>query len=110
MIVVKKSKDNSYRFKLKTREGNTLFNSIAFESKEEIQKTLKKLNPLIDRHSVFERRTDHEGKFLFHLKDLNGRPIGNSKRYGSEAGMENGIKNLKRRIANIPDSAYLKGF
>jgi uncharacterized protein YegP (UPF0339 family) len=107
MIVIKKSKDNTYRFKLKSIGGNTLLNSIDFASEEEVQKTLENLTPLLDRQSVFERRTDHEGKFLFNLKDLSGRVIGNSRRYSSEAGMENGIKNLKNRIAKITDGPAL---
>lgn len=103
MIEIKKSRNNTYRFMLKTSDGNTLLKSIAFDSEEEIQKTVKNLNPIIEKQSVFERRTDHEGRFLFNLKDLNGKVIGNSQRYSSEAGMENGIKNLKNRIAIISD-------
>lgn len=101
MIEIRKSEDNTYQFTLKTSDGITLLNSIDFDSEEEVQQTVQNLNPILERQSVFERRTDHEGKFLFKLKDLNGRVIGNSQRYSSEAGMENGIKNLKRRIANI---------
>lgn len=101
MIEIKKEKDNTYRFKLKTRNGNTLLKSISFPNKEEIDKTIVDLSPLVKDHSVFERRTDHTGKFLFNLKDRNGRIIGNSQLYGSEAGMENGIKNLRTQIASL---------
>ncbi|MEX0291580.1 MAG: DUF1508 domain-containing protein [Flavobacteriaceae bacterium] len=101
MIEIKKGTDNTYQFKLTTSDGNTLLNSIYFETKAEAQKTVENLNPLLERQTVFERRTDHDGKFLFKLKDLDGKVIGSSLRYSSEAGMENGIKNLKRRIAHI---------
>ena len=107
MIEIKKGKNNTFQFKLKTLDGNTLLNSVDFESEEEVQRTVKNLNPLLERQSVFERRTDHEGNFLFNLKDQNGKVIGKSQRYGSEAGMENGIKNLKNRIANISGGSTL---
>ena len=101
MIEIAKGKNNTYHFKLKTSDGNTLLNSIDFDSREEIKRTIDNLNPLLQRHSSFERRTDHDGKFLFELKDLNGNLIGNSQCYSSEAGMENGIKNLKNRISYL---------
>ena len=107
MIEIKKGKNDTYRFKLKTSDGNTLLSSVDFHSKKEVQQTLDNLSPLIERQSVFERKTDHEGNFLFNLKDLDGKVIGNSRRYGSEAGMENGIKNLKKRIVNISRGSSL---
>ncbi|MGB5667196.1 MAG: YegP family protein, partial [Maribacter sp.] len=39
--------------------------------------------------------------FLFSLKNNGGQIIGISELYSSEAGMENGIKNLKNRIASL---------
>jgi uncharacterized protein YegP (UPF0339 family) len=107
MIKIEKRKNNTYRFKLKTIDGNTLLKSVDFDSEEEIKKTVENLNPLLDKQSVFERRTDHEGKFLFKLRDINGKVIGNSQLYGSEAGMENGIKNLKKRIATLSNPTGL---
>ncbi len=103
MIQITKEGTNSYRFFLKSSEGSTLLNSVPFESKAEIVETVKGLNPLIEHHVVFERKTDHSGKFLFNLKDGSGKVIGESQRYGSEAGMENGIKNLKNRIISLLD-------
>jgi len=107
MIEIKKGKNDTYKFKLKTKDGNILLNSVDFESEEEVHQILTNLKTLLERQSIFERRTDHDGNFLFNLKDLNGKVIGKSQRYGSEAGMENGIKNLKKRIANISDSTSL---
>ncbi len=46
----------------------------------------------------FERKTNHSGAFMFSLKDENGKIVGYSQCYNSEAGMENGIKNLKNKI------------
>lgn len=101
MIEIVKGGNNAYRFKINTSDGHTLLNSIDFSSEEEIHKTIKNLNPLLDKQNIFQRRTDHSGKFLFMLRDAGGKIIGNSLLYSSEAGMENGIKNLKNRIASI---------
>ncbi len=101
MIEIHQDKDNSYRFSLKTKSGHTLLNSVTFLSKSEVNKVIADLNTLLDEQSIFERKTDHSGKFLFNLKDRDGKIIGNSLLYGSEAGMENGIKNIKNRIASI---------
>ncbi|WP_394748648.1 YegP family protein [Spongiimicrobium salis] len=107
MIEIKKGTDNSYSFSLSTSNGATLLNSVAYSNEEEVNKTLEKLPALVQYHSVFERKTDHDGKFRFRLKDRKGIPIGHSEQYSSEAGMENGIKNLKKRIASLSQSKIL---
>ncbi|MEL6917753.1 MAG: YegP family protein [Bacteroidota bacterium] len=102
MIEIKKEKDNTYQFHLKTTGGRVLLKSVHFSTKADVEKVVTNLSPLMENQSVFERKTNHNGKFLFKLKDSAGRIIGNSQLYGSEAGMENGIKNLKNRIASLP--------
>ncbi|MGB5820023.1 MAG: YegP family protein [Saonia sp.] len=104
MIEIKKGADNTYRFSLKTNGGNTLLQSVDFRDEKDVKKTIGNLRPLIENHSVFERKTDHNGNFLFNLKDDKGKIIGNSQLYGSEAGMENGIKNLKNCITTLTNS------
>ena len=101
MIEIKKSKNNTYQFSLKTAEGKTLLNSVDFESEAEIEKTVKQLEPLARKQHCIERKTNYDGHFLFDLKDKNGKVIGNSMLYDSEAGMENGIKNLRSRISSM---------
>ena len=107
MIELKKDTNNTYRFFIKTDDGNSLLNSIPFSSKEDADNTIKQLSPLMKRQAVFERKTDHAGKFLFALKDTNGSIIGTSQSYSSEAGMENGIKNVKKRITTISQANNL---
>lgn len=72
-----------------------MLESISFNDAVEIQRTLRELRPRIKHPDIFERQTDHEGRFRFALKDANGRILGLSKPYGSEAGMENGIANTR---------------
>lgn len=101
MIEISKSHNNTYLFQLKTSDGQTLLESISFNSREEIENTVAELAPLSEVHVSIERKTNYQGNFLFNLKDRKGKVIGNSLLYDSEAGMENGIRNLKRRIASL---------
>jgi len=109
MIYINKGENNTFCFSVKTDEGNALLESVPFNSKEELTKTINALSPLVKKASVFERKTDHDGRFLFTLKDGSGRSIGTSRYYSSEAGMENGIRNLRNRIAAISGSNPIKG-
>ncbi|MBU3024629.1 YegP family protein [Zobellia galactanivorans] len=59
-----------------------------------MKKAMAQLQGMPVGRGNFERKTNHDGQFLFYLKDANGQILGHSLPYGSEAGMENGIKNL----------------
>ncbi len=110
MIKINKEDNNTYNFSLNTTHGNALFHSVRYTSKEEIRNVVSSLDLMDRQHFIIERKTDHDGNFLFNLKNKKGQLIGNSQLYGSEAGMENGIKNLKKRIATLNKSDYLEGF
>ncbi len=99
MIEIRKVGEASYSFQVKNEVGNTILYSISFATQIAVDKTVSELIPLIDKPGVFERKTDYNGKFLFNLKNLNGQVIGRSQLYDSEAGMENGINNVKSSIA-----------
>lgn len=104
MIEIKKEGDNTFRFTLKTIDGYPLLKSIDYPSRKRLDAIVSQLQTLAEDHMVFERQTNHQGKFLFQLRDLNGKAIGQSQLYNSEAGMENGIKNLKNRIASLKNT------
>ncbi|MGB5700618.1 YegP family protein [Muriicola sp.] len=104
MINIKKEKNNSYRFFVTSEEGNSLLQSVPFSSKKELDTTVKELSPLMNKPSVFERKTSYSGKFHFTLKNKSGNVIGTSNTYTSEAGMENGITNVRNRISNLTRS------
>lgn len=100
LLDINKENDNTYHFSLRAKNGGVILNSVAFKSKEEIQKTFSEFTSLSDTAN-FERKTNHNGKFLFSLKTKAGIIIGNSQLYNSEAGMENGIKNTKNSLDTI---------
>ena len=101
MIEIQKGENNTFQFHLKTADGQTLLESINFSSKEEVEHTVSQLQPLALSQGTIERKTNYNGNFLFNLKDHRGKIIGNSLLYDSEAGMENGISNIKKRIADL---------
>lgn len=101
MIEILKIDDDSYQFKLKSPSGGTILNSIGFKSEDAVHQMVSNLDGLIKKPAAFERKTNHSGKFQFNLKDGSGKTIGHSQLYDSEAGMENGIKNLRRSISSM---------
>ncbi|MBT8209914.1 MAG: YegP family protein [Eudoraea sp.] len=107
MYEIRKEKENRFRFLLKTREGRTLLNSVDFPSEEEARASLRELVPETKRHIRVERKTDYNGKFLFNLRDKKGKVVGKSGLFSSEAGMENGIKHLIKRMQDLPPGEEL---
>lgn len=108
MLEIKEEKNQTYRFVLRSVDGLLLFESVPFKSKQQINSAIAKMTPAISDLLVFERKTDYEGKFLFHLKNADRVLIGKSGIFESEAGMENGIKHLKKRLTDLaPDFSDL---
>ncbi len=99
MIKINKKKEGVYVFKLKSSNGRTLLKSIPFSSKEDLDKTLQEIKAKQNtRAKIFERKTTTDGKFLIQLKNAVGETVGSSGLYSSEAGMENGILNIKNSL------------
>ncbi|MEP3210298.1 MAG: YegP family protein [Maribacter sp.] len=107
MIEIKKNAIDDYCFILKAESGQALLNSVTFSNKITVDEVVDSLTTLKRNRNTIERKTNHSGKFLFCLKNNNGEIIGNSLLYGSEAGMENGIKNLISRINFLSESNQL---
>lgn len=101
MIEVFQDRDNKNRFQIKSAAGGVLLKSSPFTDAESLENTLAKIKKTATAHLLFERHTNHDGKFLFKLKLQNGTHVGNSQLYDSEAGMENGIKNLKAVLSTL---------
>ena len=98
MISVESSKSEGYRFKVMTTSGSTLLQSVSFNTKKELQQTVSELSVSPTTPGKVERKTNNDGKFLFQLKNNAGKVLGTSGLYSSEAGMENGIKNLYKNL------------
>ncbi|MFT5736921.1 MAG: hypothetical protein ACJAU2_000400 [Maribacter sp.] len=100
MIEIKKTKSDNYKFFVKSETGKVLLKSILFADETSLKETLGSLSGGPSLSKRFERKTNFNGQFLFELKNQQGKLIGKSGLYSSEAGMENGIKNLNNRLQN----------
>ncbi|MFT6369803.1 MAG: hypothetical protein ACJAUQ_001559 [Maribacter sp.] len=100
MIEIKKTKSNNYKFFVKSETGKVLLKSIPFAEEQSLRETIGSLSGAPSLPKRFERKTNFNGQFLFELKNQQGKLIGKSGLYSSEAGMENGIKNLNNRLQN----------
>lgn len=101
VIEIVNTTNSGHRFQIKSKSDAILLTSEEFHSQADLDTALSKLNTLQITRGNFERKTNHQGKFLFDLKDGNGSLIGTSQLYDSEAGMENGIKNLHNRLTDL---------
>lgn len=95
MIAIVKEGKESYRFQVINKGGQVVFRSKTFPSEEKVKSEIRGYPGLLAKPGYVERRTDHQGRFLFCLRNEAGKIIGKSTPYGSEAGMENAIKNFK---------------
>ena len=100
MLEIQKDREETYRFIVKSEEGHALLESVAFRDSGSARKTLRELKGRIRYPGSFERRTDHNGRFQFTLKDAHGQIVGHSQLYTSEAGMENGITHTQNQISD----------
>lgn len=104
MIEIDKKSNGLYGFQLKSESGQILLSSPFFKNKVDIKNTVQLLRTEKEPINKIERKTNHEGKFLFQVKNTTGSIIGESNLYDSEAGMENGIKNLRKRLSHLTNS------
>lgn len=101
MIEITEINDEAFQFCLKTENNQILLTSVKVNSVEKIEKMIYELNKSGGNRLRFERKTNHKGKFFFNIKNKGGQLLATSECYSSEAGMENGIKNLKFRLATL---------
>lgn len=106
MIEIKQGSKSDYTFNILSDNGQVLLKSIPFSGNPAMETIILELKMLMAQPAVFERRTNYNGQFLFLLKDGKGKTIGNSMFYSSEAGMENGIENLKSSISQLPNALH----
>ena len=104
MLSITQEDNNQCKFCLKTEKGHVLLTSISFPDEAEMRTNIAELSGKTQNPIRFERKTDTSGKFLFSILNSNRQIIGNSQLYDSEAGMENGIKNLKKRITSLANT------
>lgn len=93
--------DSGCRFVVKSAQGHPLLESVSFPSREDAREQVRRLQPKLRDPAIFERRTDHRGRFQFTLRSPGGQVLGHSQFYQSEAGMENGITNIRNQMGSL---------
>lgn len=99
MVELISQKSGKYSFVMKSKVGGLLLKSIDFGNKNEINQTLLELRQ--NEKINFERKTNYQGDFQFHLKNKKGKIIASSQSYSYEAGMENGMKNVTKAFTML---------
>ena len=100
MIQKTKGNNNEYQFVVKSSDGGILLRSKWYNSENEVDHIVAQMVENLDNSIAIERTTNHNGQFQFLVKNNGNNLIGFSEPYSSEAGMENGIKNLNKSIYN----------
>jgi hypothetical protein len=95
-FLIKKKPNKEYQFALLADNGQIILVSKGYTSKTACESGIISVQVNAQDETHFERRTSSNGKYYFHLKDINGHIIGTSEPYASEAGRENGISSVKR--------------
>jgi uncharacterized protein YegP (UPF0339 family) len=95
MVEIVKNNKGNFELHIKSSTGSSLLKSVPFKSEADAKSIL---NQALSK-TIFERKTNHQGKFIIALKTAEGNQIGESNTYTSEAGMENGIKNLMKSLS-----------
>lgn len=101
MIAITELEEGSFGFRLKNEHDRVLLTSVAVKTTEKVQELIDNLNQEDGNRLRYERKTNHKGDFLFNVKNTAGQLIGKSELYSSEAGMENGIRNLKIVLSSL---------
>lgn len=88
---VSKNKIGKFVFRLLASNGQIILSSEAFETKAAAAAAIRKVSESARAETNFERRSTTDGNYYFVLKATNGRVLGKSEVYASQAGLENGI-------------------
>lgn len=98
MVEIKED-GKGFSFEVRSGQGHPLLQSVQFPSREDLEACLREACLRLGNPACFERMTNHNGEFRFCLKGAQGKVLGRSSLYRSEAGMENGIKNTRLALS-----------
>ena len=93
---IKKSKKNDFYFNLKADNGQVILTSEMYSSKAACENGIESVKKNSPDDLRYERKKSGSNKFSFLLKATNGRVIGKSEQYDSEASREKGIESVKK--------------
>lgn len=86
--------NDKFYFRLKAKNGQIILSSQGYASKASCKNGIESVKTNSTDDANFERKESSDGKAYFSLLAKNKQVIGNSQRYASKDGCENGIKSV----------------
>lgn len=93
---LKKTEKGQYFFSLKAGNGEIIFTSQMYKTRESAQKGIASVQANAGDEARYERKTSTKGEPYFVLKAGNGEALGRSEMYSAPAAMEKGIQSVKK--------------
>jgi len=105
-----KRKSGEFQFNLKASNGEVILTSEGYAAKDSCKKGIESVRKNSQKDENFERLTSSNGKYYFNLKAVNGKVVGTSEMYETEANRNNGIGSVKRNApkADLMDVTKMK--
>lgn len=94
-FVIKKTEDGEHYFNLKVDNSQIILTSQMYSSKSDCFNGIESLRNNCSDYGRYERKKSVDKKHYFVLKTSDGTIIGNSEMYETNAGMDNGIEEVK---------------
>lgn len=92
---IKKGK-GGFRFNLKAGNGKVILTSETYQTRAGAEKGIESVKSNARDESRYEEKKAKNGETYFLLKGANGKPVGRSETYESDAGRRNGMDSVKR--------------
>jgi len=92
---VKTGKDDMFYFNLTAKNGQVIFSSQGYKSKDGCKTGIVSVKKNASNKKHFERIDSKDGRHYFVLKAANSKVIGKSQMYTSKESAENGIDSIK---------------
>jgi len=99
-FVINRAASGDHYFNLKADNSQIILTSQMYKSKPTCFSDIDLVRNNCNDDSKYERKLSANKKHYFVLKAFDGHIIGNSEMYSSRAGMENGIKSVKKNGIN----------
>lgn len=97
-FVIKRSRDGAFRWVLTVSNGQVIMVSEGYTTKRNAINGIDSVRKHGFKEKNFEKLTARNGQFYFNLKSSNGRTIGSSEMYASEAARDNGIMSVMKNV------------
>ncbi|RQQ53814.1 YegP family protein [Burkholderia stagnalis] len=101
-FVIKQATSGQFLFHLKAGNGEIILRSELYKTKASAENGVASVRKNAPDDGRYERKTAHNGEYMFNLKAGNHEIIGTSETYATEAGRDNGIASVKQNAPDAP--------